>query len=119
MLWCEATMSAENFESNDLGIPEFLRRDEVSGHVCAQCGAQLDGKEEPLRHGDRLFWLHPECKRFWLRENPGVDIGSQKRPEPVELIKYDRACRAIAEAKLADEVRDIRDKAIAIKAYAR
>jgi N6-adenosine-specific RNA methylase IME4 len=117
-------MSAENFGSDDLGIPGFLdRRDEVPRHVCAQCRGRLDGKEEPVRHGDALVWLHPECKRFWLRETPGLDLGSRKRPdrygEPVELIKYDRACRAIAEAKLADEVLDIRDRAIAIKAYAR
>jgi hypothetical protein len=119
-LWREATMSAENFESDDLGIPGFLdRRDEVPRHVCAQCGREPDGLEEPLRHGDKLFWLHPVCRPFWFRENPGRDLGSEKRPEPVELIKYDRACRAIAEAKLADEVKDIRDRAIAIRAYAR
>lgn len=35
------------------------------------------------------------------------------------LIKYDTACRAIAEAKLVDEVKSIRDVSIAMKAYAR
>ena len=36
-----------------------------------------------------------------------------------ELVKYDAACRAIAEAKSLDEAKDIRDKSIAMAAYAR
>ena len=85
----------------------------MPGHVCAQCGGRPDAMEEPHCHGNALVWLQPECQRFWLREHPGFDLASQKRPdwaEPVELVKYDRACRAIAEAKLADEVKDIRDR---------
>jgi N6-adenosine-specific RNA methylase IME4 len=35
------------------------------------------------------------------------------------LVLYDNACRAISEAKSIDEVKDLRDKASAMKAYAR
>lgn len=35
------------------------------------------------------------------------------------LVRYDRMCRAIAEAHQVDEVKDLRDKALALEAYAR
>jgi len=36
-----------------------------------------------------------------------------------ELTRYDAACRAVSEAKSVDEVKDFRDRAVAMAAYAR
>ena len=43
----------------------------------------------------------------------------ERRAMTTELAKYNEACRLIAEAKAVDEVKDIRDRAVAMAAYAR
>ncbi|WP_144378486.1 hypothetical protein [Mesorhizobium amorphae] len=52
------------------------------------------------------------------------DIKSGAEPAPVEqggvsLVRYDAACRALAEAKSVDDVKDVRDRSEAMRAYAK
>jgi hypothetical protein len=42
-----------------------------------------------------------------------------KRIPEVALVKHDEMCRAIASAREVDEVKDIRDEALAIEVYSR
>ena len=47
--------------------------------------------------------------------NPGVNESASAHTP--ELVRYDAMCRAIAECHQVDEVKDIRDKALALEAY--
>ena len=56
--------------NDDLGIPQFLRRDAL--RLCAQCGAGRPNDQPTvcLKDGDRLIWLHERgCHQFWLKEH--------------------------------------------------
>ncbi len=46
-------------------------------------------------------------------------MNSGHTPLAAELVKYDAMVRSIAECKKVDEVKDIRDKALALEAYAK
>ncbi len=37
------------------------------GHICSQCGAPSDGKEQFCSIGDEAVWLHPECQNFFIK----------------------------------------------------
>jgi Protein of unknown function (DUF3102) len=74
-------------------------------HVCAQCGGQPVGKEEPLRHGDAVIWLHPECKRFWFRDGP-----RQPEPEAQQTKQIARPLHVLVPL-LKDEIRQAEEAA--------
>jgi hypothetical protein len=54
-----------------------------------------------------------------MTESDNESGADPNKAPPHGLVKYDTMCRAIGEAHAVDEVKDIRDKAIALEAYMR
>src|SRR3546814_12497495 len=57
------------------------------------------------------------CRR--MIDALAIPAALDRRLQAGELVRYDKACRAIAEAKAVDEVKGIRDTAEALRAAAR
>ena len=43
---------------------------ELDRRRCAQCRGSPDGKERQYQQRGAFVWLHPECRRYWLKKHP-------------------------------------------------
>ena len=40
---------------------------DIEDRTCRQCGGTLDGTEQQFLIGGTRVWLHPECRRFFVK----------------------------------------------------
>src|SRR3546814_8431498 len=73
-----------------------------------------------LPHALTIRGRTPLCRGCRRMIDPlPIPAALHRRLQAGELVRYDKACRAIAEAKAVDEVKGIRDTAEALRAAAR
>src|SRR5215813_2777141 len=88
--------------------------------ICADCHKEYSKPEKRKWKDGRFDWACPNCYRQ-VPEPEGVTVlkPQEQQPEAGAIVLYDRMVLAINECHQTDEVKNIRDQALALETYAR